>query len=318
MKFFNGLIKWVVVILAGLSAALLAIIFLSKNPGFNQFLLRLAVLAAVGFFSGLAARILFSRVFAIFSILLVWIAGLLSILLIDQFYATSYQLDFIKSGFDFSAISISDGGQILFICLVSLLPLFFMRRKQKKTASAPARKPKRSRNSISDSLKPVLYRINPQNWQIFVHKPASTSRKTQSTSLLKTSVRKKTTAKPKATKTTKPASAVTVSRPAGSSKPVTRIKSNGHKPAKVKSNGRKPTRIKPAARKLKLPAPFSAGNGGDVKLVGEEEHVCPYCLEEVVSGDERGIVICPECGTWHHQDCWNLTGSCGVAHRNEL
>jgi len=56
----------------------------------------------------------------------------------------------------------------------------------------------------------------------------------------------------------------------------------------------------------------------DVKLTGEEEHVCPYCLEEVVKNDSQGVVVCPECGTWHHQDCWNVTGACGVAHRNEL
>jgi ribosomal protein L37AE/L43A len=71
-------------------------------------------------------------------------------------------------------------------------------------------------------------------------------------------------------------------------------------------------------KKLKLPGKIFKGNLADVKLVGEEEHCCPYCLEEVVKGDNRGVTVCPECGTWHHQDCWSLTGSCGVAHRNEL
>jgi hypothetical protein len=56
----------------------------------------------------------------------------------------------------------------------------------------------------------------------------------------------------------------------------------------------------------------------DVKLLGETEHRCPYCLELVQKNDSRGIVICPECKTWHHKDCWDITGSCQVAHRHDL
>lgn len=56
----------------------------------------------------------------------------------------------------------------------------------------------------------------------------------------------------------------------------------------------------------------------DVKLLGETEHRCPYCLELVNKHDARGVVICPECKTWHHKDCWDVTGSCQVAHRHDL
>ena len=56
----------------------------------------------------------------------------------------------------------------------------------------------------------------------------------------------------------------------------------------------------------------------DVKLLGETEHRCPYCLELVKKKDARGVVICPECKTWHHKDCWDITGSCQVAHRHDL
>lgn len=56
----------------------------------------------------------------------------------------------------------------------------------------------------------------------------------------------------------------------------------------------------------------------NVKLNGTEEHRCPYCLEIVEKNDPRGIVICPECGTWHHKDCWDITGSCQVAHKHKL
>jgi ribosomal protein L37AE/L43A len=56
----------------------------------------------------------------------------------------------------------------------------------------------------------------------------------------------------------------------------------------------------------------------DVKLLGETEHRCPYCLELVQKNDSRGVVICADCKTWHHKDCWDITGSCQVAHRHDL
>lgn len=54
--------------------------------------------------------------------------------------------------------------------------------------------------------------------------------------------------------------------------------------------------------------------GQNVNLTSVIEHRCPYCLEEVVVNDPRGVRICPDCGTRHHRDCWNVTGSCQVPH----
>jgi hypothetical protein len=54
-----------------------------------------------------------------------------------------------------------------------------------------------------------------------------------------------------------------------------------------------------------------------VRLVGEEEHRCPYCLELVQKNDPRGITVCPICHTQHHSDCWALTGVCQVPHYHE-
>ena len=56
----------------------------------------------------------------------------------------------------------------------------------------------------------------------------------------------------------------------------------------------------------------------NVQLLGETEHRCPYCLELVKKNDPRGVMICPECKTWHHKDCWDVTGICQVAHRHDL
>lgn len=52
-----------------------------------------------------------------------------------------------------------------------------------------------------------------------------------------------------------------------------------------------------------------------VKLVGKEQHRCPYCLEEILPNDKRGVKICPICRTHHHADCWELTGVCQVPHQ---
>lgn len=54
--------------------------------------------------------------------------------------------------------------------------------------------------------------------------------------------------------------------------------------------------------------------GPAVYLSSKEEHRCPYCLEEVKRNDPRGIKICKVCKTWHHADCWAITGVCQVPH----
>jgi ribosomal protein L37AE/L43A len=51
-----------------------------------------------------------------------------------------------------------------------------------------------------------------------------------------------------------------------------------------------------------------------VRLIGEVEHRCPYCLELVEKNDSRGVVVCSICQTHHHADCWAVTGMCQVPH----
>jgi len=47
-----------------------------------------------------------------------------------------------------------------------------------------------------------------------------------------------------------------------------------------------------------------------------EEHRCPFCLEEVKRNDPRGIKECEICHSFHHADCWAITGMCQVPHLN--
>jgi hypothetical protein len=49
-------------------------------------------------------------------------------------------------------------------------------------------------------------------------------------------------------------------------------------------------------------------------LSGQVEHRCPYCLELIEPGDQRGVVECEICHTLHHADCWAITGACQVPH----
>jgi ribosomal protein L37AE/L43A len=72
----------------------------------------------------------------------------------------------------------------------------------------------------------------------------------------------------------------------------------------IQQRRREASLLRPAPRKI-------------IRLQGDEEHRCPYCLETVEDNDPRGVKICPICGTYHHADCWTITGVCQVPHQHE-
>lgn len=309
MKFLNALLKWILVILAGLSAALLAIILFSRGTSINQFLLRLAILLAIGFVGGVIERLFFHKTSVLLSVLMVLTASLISLFLIDLFYETPYQLDVFSTGFEVRNFSIGDGSQILFLSLASLLPVLFMRKSSRRTLPVQQARTAKNKKPLAELVKPYLFQLNSANWQVFKSKPKPKKHKPRSTPKPEVIATPKTKISPSADQLIKSVSTVAPARPS-------KIVTSAPKPRS--GNEVKPAKPKPASKKLKIPAKLFGKNNNDVKLVGEEAHVCPYCLEEVIKSDSRGVVVCPECGTWHHQDCWNLTGSCGVAHRNEL
>jgi hypothetical protein len=51
-----------------------------------------------------------------------------------------------------------------------------------------------------------------------------------------------------------------------------------------------------------------------IKVNGITEQRCPYCLDEIVRNDPRGVHVCPICHTPHHADCWAMTGMCQIPH----
>jgi ribosomal protein L37AE/L43A len=290
MKFFGGIFKWLAVLIFSLSVGLLTIIFLSDNPQVNAFLLRVLILLAIGFFGGLFMRLLFRKWFRIFQILFGVITNILAVLIIDFFYESDFRLSFITNKFEFQIPSASDAAQMGVLLIMSLPAILFFRRKKKNAVKVPERsQPKLPKRSFSDRMKPIVYQADPRNWKITLPK-MNMGTKTKNVS----APQRKST------------SSVQISSP--SSKISTNSTHSKSRSSKKKSPN----------NKIKLPGKRSHHINNDVKLMGEEEHVCPYCLEEVVKNDSRGVMICPECHTWHHQDCWAITGGCGVAHRNEL
>jgi hypothetical protein len=69
------------------------------------------------------------------------------------------------------------------------------------------------------------------------------------------------------------------------------------------------------SRRRKTASPRPARRQKAVHLSGTTEHMCPYCLEPVAKNDRRGVKICKVCKTWHHADCWAITGVCQVPHQ---
>ena len=57
-----------------------------------------------------------------------------------------------------------------------------------------------------------------------------------------------------------------------------------------------------------------SNHDAEIRLLGSEEHKCPYCLQPIAARDPRGVVTCPICHTRHHKDCWDITGMCQVPH----
>ena len=312
MKVINGLLKWLALLVIDLSAALTTIILIAEYQNLEIFWLRVIMLVILAFIGGLACRIFFHRLPALLMLVIALVSEVAALLAIDYFYEIDYGLTFLSKRFTFQTPSISDAAQVVLLLVISLPTLFFLRRKKKKapkveTAApsyneSPAPKPSRPNFSLKQKIQPILGSLNPANWQLThtiqkkfkqlsnITKDAATKAKAKVVHI--------TTSNPA------PAPATKITRPA----PATKIKAPGKKSSKKSSSKASP--------KLSIAGKKKANQQNDVKLMGEEEHVCPYCLEKVEKDNPK--VICPECGTWHHQDCWDLTGTCGVAHRNEL
>jgi len=294
MKLIRVLIKLLAHLVLALSAALLVIIILSSRLELGDFWLRILVLLAAALLGSLALRLLFPRLLAIPLLFVNLVNCTLAVLIIDIFYEGSYRLSFFIKPFNFQTPSLSDGGQLALLLLASLPGGLLFRRTRKtrrKTPANPAPKARPAQPSLRQRVQPLLMRANPAHWAVTKQIAKQVA------------IKKRQRLQPK-TKAAKPAAV--------------RVRAPQAKPSKSKTVKVQTAALKTGKTAVRMPRRRFGRQARDVRLRGEEEHVCPYCLEPVTKHDSRGVVICPECGTWHHQDCWDLTGTCGVAHRNEL
>jgi ribosomal protein L37AE/L43A len=74
--------------------------------------------------------------------------------------------------------------------------------------------------------------------------------------------------------------------------------------------------IRPVRERIRSALKFfrKSNHDAEIRLVGSEEHKCPYCLQPIAPRDPRGVVTCPICHARHHKDCWDITGMCQVPH----
>jgi hypothetical protein len=92
---------------------------------------------------------------------------------------------------------------------------------------------------------------------------------------------------------------VTAVQAAPSQSFVSRVRNRFSKPPTVSKT--------PAKKRARLPR---------IRFMGSIEHRCPYCLDVVEPDDPRGIEVCEICHTYHHADCWAVTGMCQVPHHH--
>ena len=184
----------------------------------------------------------------------------------------------------------SDGSQFILMTLVSLLPLLAFQAciKNKSKTAKNTKAKKGTQVFFPDLFNHYLAKADPRNWKLW-KKPKIITKRTP-------------------VKTAKVEKPVLVSCPSKS------LQRTCSQPVTIRKN----TADKPAAKKLKLPANYSMAIRQMSNWLAKKNMSALIVWKKLSKDDSRGVTICPECGTWHHQDCWSLTGSCGVAHRNEL
>ena len=291
--------------------------FLANRAIFGVVLFKVAVDVGCGLWAGVAARAILRSKLR----LLGWCTALISIVICLPVLS---MISRGRAGFDPLQVSASGAnwnglGQIALCGVIAWLPVSAWRRR-------PARfqKPEMAAPLVQSMASPVALSLPepaPLKTQLSVPQAQPTPRSSPVVRKKKAStpagangaVRTRGKVVPKKSAkvqsgisglfTTVPASL----RVKGSSAPV-RVRRSS-------TAGKKGAEPASGAAGLRLPR---ARRRAPVKLVGETEHRCPYCLEEVNPNDSAGVMICSVCHTYHHKACWDITGTCQVPHKQDL
>lgn len=289
ITFLQALLILLLAVTVGAGTGYLIIYYLSPSSEIGQLFTRITILLGIGLGVGLVCRFAISSRFAILKVLFSLLGSILSLLILDAFFLNSYS--FLTRTKPFSEWAVGEYTQIGALLVLSLFITLFGKKKVGITPSQPS--PKKNGN-VTNSVNRIRSSIN-HNFQQLKTRISSVRRKP---TVKKTLIKKKSPS-PKTTsmKITKKASTSTV---------------------KVDMPDKNMTVKKTTAKKMKSSSRTFRKHAQNVRLVGIEDHRCPYCLEEVKKNDPRGVVVCPDCGTWHHKDCWDVTGSCQIAHKHAL
>jgi len=288
LNFFQGVVIFLLIVSVGFGCGYLILYYLAPQNLFSQLLVRSLILLAVGFTSGLICRWTIPSHLWLIKICLGILGTLLSILALDWFYSSPYSL-VQKQNLTMAWWSIGEYTQIGLLLLV-MLGTALIGRKKAVSLPNPPPQPVQETNANKEKQGPSRKR--------------HLRLKSQSNPIVALQAwTKNISFKGHRNKTKKVAE----------EKPVVK---NTTSVIKVKGLSKTSPVRKKATAKITTKKFTHADN--HVKLNGSEDHRCPYCLEEVHKNDPRGVVICPECGTWHHKDCWEITGSCQMAHKHAL
>ena len=283
LNFFQAILVFLLVLTIGVGSGYLVLFYLVPTSQISDLLIRVMILVVIGITVGLVIRFAFGGRFLFLKLLYGMIGSLLSVAIIDYFFPSTYRL--IEKELLFHTPTIGEYTQMGSLLVLTLFTGLVGKKKKKKTPAAqPVRKPT---ITLADRYHVMIAPITNtfDKWH---------------TSLSSLSI-----------KTIKQDPPVVKKRSSQSKSSTTHI-------SKPQSTVKVKTKKETASVKKKPPVRRVRKKDENVKLVGSEDHRCPYCLEEVFKNDPRGIVICPDCGTWHHRDCWEITGSCQIAHKHEL
>jgi len=281
INFLQAFLIFLLILSVGIGSGYLILYYLVPQTQIGQLVARVLVLLVASIGIGLVCRFAIPSRMWFLKLSFGIIGCLLSILSLDWFFPTAYSLLHDRI-FSIEQWSIAEYTQIGCLLLTTLFIAIIGRKK-----TTPVQR---------ESSKPELKKV------ISKKKPAPSPSKVVTQKKTKhPAISLKFTAKTKAVKKT--------TQKRNAPKPVVK---NAAPTVKVKTSS------KSSSMKKKAFGNKIRSNDNNVKLTGSEDHRCPYCLEKVHKNDPRGIVICPDCGTWHHRDCWEITGSCQIAHKHEL
>lgn len=280
-NFLQAFLIFLLVLTVGVGSGYLIQYYLAPTTSVSQLLTRVIILLVSAVGVGVVCRLTIPSKMMAVRVLYAMLGISLSILIFDRFFPGPFSL--LNEAGIIHSWSVAEYTQAA--CL--LVGTIFISAAGKKKTTLVKRQSKKPAFSLSDFSKNMSTSIKRtfNSWKRKLHstktKPAPKNN-TRKNAVVKSTPVKKSSSKAK------------------------------NATVKVKSKS------KTIAVKKKAIPSRSRRKANNVTLVGREEHRCPYCLELVKKNDPRGVVICPDCGTWHHKDCWNVTGSCQIAHKHEL